>query len=379
VSVVELNGSIVGKLRVRKAHLAETAHDILKCGRAEEVLLLETQFLALGSGLGIKNLGDVLVLLTLVKSSVVVRVLVLAVELLQIENGGRSGAPETEVDCVLCAKARDRSIIGSGNDNMAALPAMTDLTRTHNTADRATKLDLVVHITTADLPRVATLKPVVRNFSLLAVDNVLLEHSKLIADTIAPGRIVQSGKRVEETGSKTTKTTRTKSCISLFVIEVLEVAAKGLESLGEVGGKTHVGNGIAEITTHKILNGKVVHALNAAVVEMLLGIVPELNHTVSDTVGGGLVESIGIKVPLTTGKRELDVTRDLVHNAHGSLGKIGLGQLPEMAHLVSRGLVGKACSFHLGCIISGGNLRCCFSIEWRREVENAVCVLATNG
>jgi hypothetical protein len=60
-------------------------------------------------------------------------------------------------------------------------------------------MDLVLNIDTLDLPRVAVLKPVVRDLDLGAVLDDLAEDAVLVADPVAPGRVVESGHRVQET------------------------------------------------------------------------------------------------------------------------------------------------------------------------------------
>jgi len=335
MSIVKLDGDIVGDFAEGKLHLLEAAHDILKSGTAEEVLLLQTHLETLRSGLGIKNLGDVLILLTSVEGGIVVRVLILTVELLKIEDGGRGSAPETEVDGVHGAEARDRSIVGSGDDDVSAVPDVTELAFPHDGVHMTAKLHAIVDITTADLPRIALVQPVVRKLSLLTVDDGLLEHTELVTDTITPSRIVEGGERVQEASGKTAKTTITKSRILLLVIEVLKLGTKSVESLGEVAGEAHVADGITKVTTHQVLDGEVVHTLETVISEVLLSIIPELNKPITNTVGGGLVQSVCIKVPLRTSKRELDVPCNLIHDAHGSLRKISLGHLPETVKMRS--------------------------------------------
>ena len=68
--------------------------------------------------------------------------------------------------------------------------------------DVAVKLDVDSDIVSLELPRVEV-KPVVRDFNLISIDNLLLKDTVSVAQTIAPGGIVEGGERVEEAGSET--------------------------------------------------------------------------------------------------------------------------------------------------------------------------------
>ena len=60
-------------------------------------------------------------------------------------------------------------------------------------------MDLVLNIDTLDLPRVAVLKPVVRDLDLGAVLDDLAEDAVLVADPVSPGWVVEGGHGVQET------------------------------------------------------------------------------------------------------------------------------------------------------------------------------------
>ena len=60
-------------------------------------------------------------------------------------------------------------------------------------------MDLVLDINALNFPRIAVLKPIVRDLDLGAVLNDLAEDTVLVADTIAPGWVVEGGHGVEET------------------------------------------------------------------------------------------------------------------------------------------------------------------------------------
>lgn len=86
------------------------------------------------------------------------------------------------------------------------------------------------HSIDSDLPWVEV-KPIVRNFNLVSVNNFLTEDAVAVTKSVAPGRIVQSCERVEETSGKTTKATVAQCCISFLLDDVLHAESKVTETL----------------------------------------------------------------------------------------------------------------------------------------------------
>jgi hypothetical protein len=64
------------------------------------------------------------------------------------------------------------------------------------------------------------IKPVIGHFDLVAIDNLLLENTISISQTISPGGIVERGQAVEEAGSKSTQATVSESCVMLLFDDV---------------------------------------------------------------------------------------------------------------------------------------------------------------
>lgn len=54
-------------------------------------------------------------------------------------------------------------------------------------------MNLVLHVNSLDLPRVAIAEPVVRDFDLVAILDNLLKNSVIVADAVSPCGIVQGG------------------------------------------------------------------------------------------------------------------------------------------------------------------------------------------
>lgn len=68
------------------------------------------------------------------------------------------------------------------------------------------------HVVARKLPGVKV-QPVVGNFNLVSVDNLLLENAVTVAKTVSPGGVVERGETVEEAGGKATKTAVSESSV----------------------------------------------------------------------------------------------------------------------------------------------------------------------
>lgn len=76
-----------------------------------------------------------------------------------------------------------------------------------------------------ELPGVKV-KPIIGNLDLVAVDNLLLEDSVSVPQTVAPSGEIKRGKAVEEASGKPTKATIAQSSIVLLADNVLNAEAQ---------------------------------------------------------------------------------------------------------------------------------------------------------
>lgn len=79
------------------------------------------------------------------------------------------------------------------------------------------------------LPRIE-IQPVVWNFHLVSIHNLLLEDAVSITKPVAPCRVVQSSHAVKEAGRKSTKATVTESSIVLLRYDIFNSEAQVLET-----------------------------------------------------------------------------------------------------------------------------------------------------
>lgn len=141
--IVELDGDLVGELLPGALSLLKAAHNIIERCCHPEILLLQTQLLALLQVVvGVQHGTDGLGPLLIGDSTFVVAV----VELGEIELASRRLArPESQVVCGGCSVTRDGDIIGNGLDNVAAFPDKSSLAIVVGLlADLAVELDLLI-------------------------------------------------------------------------------------------------------------------------------------------------------------------------------------------------------------------------------------------
>mmetsp|Transcript_40127 Transcript_40127/g.103876 ORF Transcript_40127/g.103876 Transcript_40127/m.103876 type:complete len:708 (-) Transcript_40127:720-2843(-) len=299
VGVVQLEGHQLTKVVPAVVRLLVAAHHILDGGRGEEVLLLQSQLLALVRAvIGVQHAGQRLGALLGQDSLDVVT----GVEGLQVKLARRLGGPEAQIDGVVGGKAGDGVVIRDGRDGFAGVP-LEDLAAVlvaH--ADVAVVLDVVGDLRALDLPRVAEVEPVVRLLVLEAVLDGLPEHAVLVADTVAPGGQVESGHGVQKARCQAAQTAIAKRGVALLLHDGLQVVAHLMHGLRELVLHLQVVQRVVHGAPHQELHGHVVHALWVLLLEVLLCVVPRLDQSVAQAVSARLV---GLKViKLVAGARQ---------------------------------------------------------------------------
>lgn len=161
------------------------------------------------------------------------RLLILTrVELLEVElTASGLTRPQAQVVGGGGVVSGDRYIVGVGSYYLAILPyGNLSSILIIVLADMAVELDVNRHIVSGELPGVE-IEPVVGHFDLVAVDDLLLEDTIPVSQTIAPGGVVERGKTVQETGSQTSKTAVTESGIALDANDIFHAEAKVGETI----------------------------------------------------------------------------------------------------------------------------------------------------
>ena len=212
------------------ARLLVVADDALDTGRDEEVLLNQAHAAAvIRAVIRIQELRDaldelaVLVLAAhfVLRKAAVIREV--AVDL---------GVPEAQrVDRVVVI-ADNRHIIRHSHDRHRIFVDELETAVFHLLhVGIAVELDVDGLVRLAVLPGKTVLEPVVRNLDLVAVDNLLLEQTVLVADAAAVTRQTMRCHRVDEAGSETAEAAVAEARIRLFLIRIRQIDAEAVEDV----------------------------------------------------------------------------------------------------------------------------------------------------
>ncbi len=132
----------------------------------------------------------------------------------------------------------------------------------------------------AQFQGIAVLKPVVRDFLLIAVYDLLLEHAVVITDAGAVGRVIEGRQGIQEAGCKSSQTAVAQCRIGLLVFDGIDLEAQFLQGFldGTVGHQ--VDGVVAEGTAHKEFHGHVNDCLGVLIFKGLLGLHPAVNDLI---------------------------------------------------------------------------------------------------
>ena len=145
----------------------------------------------------------------------------------------------------------------------------------------------------AQFERIAVLKPVVRNFLLIAVLNLLLEHAVAVADAAAVGRISQGCQGIQEAGGKTAQTAVAQCRIRLLVLNHVQVKSQLIQSLPDFLLHAHIDDIIAQGAAHQEFHGEIIKSLGILPVHLLLGRNPVIHDHLVDGVAHSLEHLLG--------------------------------------------------------------------------------------
>ena len=139
----------------------------------------------------VENLNDILCKILLLCSLLVISL----VKEVKIEVLNRLCIPYSECIHNIVAIAYDRKVIRNSIYTLVVfLNEMVSSVLSPVASYISAELNLHSVLRTLNLKWVAILKPVIRNFNLVSILNLLLEHSILISYTTAISRIAECGK-----------------------------------------------------------------------------------------------------------------------------------------------------------------------------------------
>jgi len=170
-----------------RVFLHEPSDYVLYCRANEKILLLQPQLLSCRGGIvRIEHTRDRFSLLSLFQSFKVVAL----VERVKVELLVRNRLPQSQVDSIESAVARNRIVKRSGHDRIPPFPDGNLLILVLLLPNFPVKPDDEVQVNPLYFPRIAMLQPVVWNFHLAAVVNDLSEDPVAVSDSITSSWVI---------------------------------------------------------------------------------------------------------------------------------------------------------------------------------------------
>ena len=196
VGVIEVNGDFRRQIVVGAVQLVVAAEDILYRRRDQEILLTQAQLApGIGGIIRVQHPRNVLGVVLIFHR----RKVVALVEFTEVDFATGLRAPQTQGVGGIGIETGDNLIVGFGDNLFGLYPAGMFPFLLHAAAET----HFIARIVAFELPRVAVLQPVIRRLFLPPVDDVLLEHPIVVADTVAAARQAQRRQRIEEAGGQT--------------------------------------------------------------------------------------------------------------------------------------------------------------------------------
>ena len=127
--------------------------------------------------------------------------------------------------------------------------------------DGSAETDFLRVFRTAQFKWIAFLEPVVRRLYLVAVADLLLEHTVAVTDTAPISGIIQGCQRIHETCRQPSESAVSKRRIRLLVFDDIEIQAHFLQRFLYLRIGSQVDQVVAQGAPHQELHGHVIHGL----------------------------------------------------------------------------------------------------------------------
>ena len=259
MGVVDLDGVVLGE-GADIAPLEDVlAHDVLGGGGDEEILLLQTQVLALDVIVGgIEDLGDDLGHGALLQA---LDIFALGEEV-HIQGVGAVGLPEAQGVDLPPAVAGHQHIPGHGDHGgVAGMLGIIVAVGVPVGRDLPAEADLHRVLITGNQPAVRRDAPVVGHLGLAAVLELLAENTQLVADGIARGLQAQGRHAVHIAGGQAAQAAVAEAGVRLFLEDVGGVEAQILQGAGQRLAHAQVIGVLHQAAAHQELHGHIVDFL----------------------------------------------------------------------------------------------------------------------
>ena len=140
----------------------------------------------------------------------------------------------------------------------------------------------------AELQGISVGEPVVRHLLLIAVYDLLLEHTVMITDAAAVGGIVESRQRIQEACCQSAQTAVAQSRVGLLVLNGVDLEAQLLEGLLDGFISHQVDGVVAESAAHQEFHRHIDQGLGILLFKCLLCLHPAVNDLILQGQGGRL-------------------------------------------------------------------------------------------
>ena len=142
-----------------------------------------------------------------------------------------TGAPERQLVDGLGAIAGNVQIVRDSNDGLIACLGGLELVAVHPLVHLSAEANLYSVVLAGMQPHIAHFEPVIREFHLPAVDDLLAEDAELISDGEAGHGIIQTGRCVHIARGQTAQAAVAKSGIRLKRAEAFQAEAEIMQDL----------------------------------------------------------------------------------------------------------------------------------------------------
>ncbi|MNC08006.1 hypothetical protein D3C75_555770 [compost metagenome] len=106
--------------------------------------------------------------------------------------------------------------------------------------------DFHLFVFPAHFPHIIILQPIVRQFHLVTVHNLLLKQAVFVADAAAMPRILQGSQGIQEAGCQPAKAAIAKPCIRFFLLHLPQIESKLRKAIAHNLKHTHIQQIIAK-------------------------------------------------------------------------------------------------------------------------------------
>ena len=197
----------------------------------------------------IENINDQFCQIFLFNSFVIIS----SVKLIKLEVRNSLRVPYTQRVDYMVAVSYDRHIVGNSHNRFIVFLDEFILAcyRIFFKTDISAETYFLRILFPAELKGVALFEPVVRHLDLVAVPDLLFEHTVTVADTAAVRRIVQSSKGIKKTCRQSSQTSVSKSRVRLLILYDIQVNSHLIQRFLYIFIHCHIDQVISQSAAHK--------------------------------------------------------------------------------------------------------------------------------